>query len=534
MTDSVARPAGNGSVSAWLRPAAVPILVLGAVAALTFLYYRAFAEFPCNSDCAGPFLAAKDMAAGNWRLKGWWWGSDPFLTSDLAFEARLVALLGDHPVIMMITAAFDWAGVVVLSAVAAVTGRARSPYALLPVAVIIVAPVLRDNGFMYMIAYVPMHIGSILYILAMFLLAPAASTKGRAAVPALIALGVATFLAVAGDPMTLVVGAGAIAVVMAIAAAKHKDRRKALVLATVLGAALLGKAVVVLNQAFGGIHLAVTPMTFVSFEDLSRNINLTFKSMLMLTGSDFFGKELGSALLSLIRFPLLLIMGWVLYAAGRRFAGYALGTQQTPEPALLDQLLLVAAVINILAALTSGLLVNITAARYFIPAVIFLAILTGRTLAAVPWFKVYGCLALGATVLLLGYAYAKAPPVPTLFPPEVGKLGDALVRHHLTDGYAAYWRASITTIATRGAARVRGVTVDPATGKVVPLRLIARDDWYAGFGRRDRPFFVVIDKLDPAQGLAEGPVTATFGKPSRRYDLPEFAIEVFDPVAPGG
>jgi hypothetical protein len=69
-------------------------------------------------------------------------------------------------------------------------------------------------------------------------------------------------------------------------------------------------------------------------------------------------------------------------------------------------------------------------------------------------------------------------------------------------------------------------------GKVVPVYLIAKQDWYSGFGRRDRPFFVVVDKLDVPQALPQGAVTATFGAPSRRYDLPEYAIEVFDPVAP--
>ena len=71
-----------------------------------------------------------------------------------------------------------------------------------------------------------------------------------------------------------------------------------------------------------------------------------------------------------------------------------------------------------------------------------------------------------------------------------------------------------------------------AIGKVVPVYLIAKEDWYSGFARRDRPFFVVIDKLNVPQALPQGPVTATFGTPSRRYDLLEYAIEVFDPVAP--
>jgi hypothetical protein len=232
-------------------------------------------------------------------------------------------------------------------------------------------------------------------------------------------------------------------------------------------------------------------------------------------------------------------MGWALCAAIGRFARYVRGSPGNPEPALLDQLLLVAAVINMLSALMSSALVNIDAARYFIPSVVFLAILAGRTLPPTRSIKIYGCLALGATVLMLGYDYAKARPAPTLLIPDTKALADFLVQHRLTDGYASYWSASIVTVATRGAVRVRHVAVcadrsgcGASIGKVVPVYLIAKEDWYSGFGRRDRPFFVVVDKLNVPQALTQGPVTATFGTPSRRYDLPKYAIEVFDPVDP--
>jgi hypothetical protein len=187
----------------------------------------------------------------------------------------------------------------------------------------------------------------------------------------------------------------------------------------------------------------------------------------------------------------------------------------------------------------SSIVVNIDTARYFIPSVIFLAILTGRTVPPTRPIKIYGSLALIATVLLLGYDYARARPAPTLLFPDKKALADLLVQQHLTDGYASYWSASIVTVATRGAARVRNVAVcadragcGDSFGKVVPVYLIAKQDWYSRFGRRDRPFFVVVDKLDVPQALPQGAVTTTFGTPSRRYDLPEYAVEVFDPAPP--
>jgi len=522
----------------WLRATAILTLFVGITLLLTYVYYWAFAEYPGNSDTAGGYLAASDMAAGNWRLKGWWWGSDSFWTSDLAFEAALIALFGNHPIIMMLSSAFDWAGVVVLSVVASGAGASKSRFALLPVVAIVALPILRNNPPMNLIVLSPIHIGSIIYILAMFLLAPIAST-GRRPVLATIALGLTTFLGVLGDPLVLIIGAGSISLVLALGALKHKDWRKALVLAAVVGAALLAKYVVAWNQAHGGIRLAPTPLDFVKVEDLPRNIYLTFNSFLVLTGSNFFGRSLGAAILYLIRIPLLLAMCWVLWVASHRFVRYVRGTDEAPEPALIDQLLLVAAVIDILSAASSSILSNVDTARYFIPSVIFLAILMGRTLAPVRSVVAYGSLAVGATVALLGYGYAVARPAPTLLYPHQQALADLLVQQHLTDGYASYWSASIITVGTRSAARVRTVAVcaDPvgcgkSVGKVVPVFLIGKDGWYSGFGHRDRPFFVVIDKVPSGQALLEGPVTATFGAPSRRYELPNYTVEVFDPVAP--
>ena len=517
------------------RPAALLALAVCALLVLTPVYYWVFSEFPSNSDASNTFLAAGEMASGNWRLKGWWWASDPLWTSDLAFEAGLIALLGHQPLVMALTAAFDWAGVVVLSAIATGAGASRARLAWLPVAVILALPILRNNSPMNLIALASMHMGTMLYVLAMFLLVPAASRAGGVA--ALIALDVATAAAVAGDPLALVVGVGAIAAVMSIAAAKQRDRRGFLVVVNVVGAALLGKAAMAWNQAGGGLHLTSTPLTFVALEDLPRNIYLTIKSFLRLTGSDFFGKDLGEAILYLIRLPFLLAMAWALYVAARRFVAYVRAPAGAPRPDLLDQLLLAAAVINIVSGVASSMLVNIDAARYFIPPVIVLAILAGRTVPPTRLAAAYGGLALGATVVMLGQGYAVARPVPKLLFPDKQALADLLVQHHLRDGYASYWSASIATVGSHGAARVRTLAVctdrvgcGTAFGKAVPAYLLANQDWYAGFARRDRPFFVVVDKLDVPQGLPQAPVTAAFGTPTRRYDLPGYAIEVFDPV----
>src|ERR1700733_14826342 len=190
------------------QPSVLLALLLCSLLVLTPVYYWVFAEFPRNSDASNTFLAAADMAAGNWRLKGWWWASDPLWSSDIAVEAGLIALLGYHPLIMVLTAAFDWAGVVVLAAIASRAGMSPSRLPWLPVAVIVALPVSRNNTPMNLIALASMHVGSMLYVLAMLLLVSVVSTtRGLAA---LIALDLATAIAVAGDPLALVVGVGSI------------------------------------------------------------------------------------------------------------------------------------------------------------------------------------------------------------------------------------------------------------------------------------------------------------------------------------
>lgn len=520
------------------HPLAHLLLLLLTMICLAALYYRVFVEFPSNSDVAGGYLAAEDMAAGNWQLKGWSWGSDTFWTLDLALEALLIKLLGHHPTIVVLTAAIEWAGMVLLSVAVCRAGGPRGLSALLPIAVITAVPILRDNGPMPLIAAAPMHIGSVLSILTMFLLVPIASSVRVLSAYALVAFDVVTVLGVVGDPLVLVLGVGSVVLVTGLGALVHGDRRQVVVLANAVGAALLGEGIVALNQAMGGIH---TPgdyvATFVAFEQLGRNISLTLHSLLILTGSDFFGRPLGAAALYLIRFPVLVSMVWALIVVGRRFIGSVLGSDQGGKLDLIDKLLLVAVTINVLAGVMSGLLYNITAARYFIPAVVFLAILAGRTLPAVRPITIYGCFALVASVWLVGASYARTPPQFALIPPADQQLGDFLVQHQLTHGYAPYWSASIVTIATRGAVRVAPIDPDGA-GKVRPVHWVSKGDWYGGFGGRDRSFFVVIDKhSDWPRGsrfvIQEQPVIATFGEPTRQYDMPAHSIMVFDPSGTG-
>lgn len=529
---TVSTAQSSGELIHWfprrLHPVAVLLLLVLTVIILAALYFRMFVEFPRSADEAGAYLAATDIATGNWQLKGWWWGSDTYWTSDLAFEALLIRLLGHHPIITVLVPAFNWAGTVLLSILACRAGVSKRLSALLPVAVVIAIPILRDNWPMPEIAQAPLHVGSILYILTMFLLVPIASTMGSKAVYALVALDVVTALAVAGDPLALVIGVGSVVVVTTLASVRLGDRRQALVLVNIVGAALLGKLIETLNTAFGGIHPSAAPLTFVAFDELGRNISLTVQSFLILTGSNFFGRDLWAAVLYLMRFPILLAMVGVLYIAGLRFIRYALGMHRNLKPNLLDQLLLVAIVINILSGVTSGILVDIMTARYFLPAVVFLAILTGRTLPAVRSITVYGSFALIASLFAVGISYARIPPRFSLIAPRVQELGDFLIRHQLTEGYAQYWSASIVTMATRGAVHVGGVITDGA-GKVVPFLWVSKEEWYKAFGRRDRPFFIVIDMRNSAPELQEGSITATFGAPARQYDLPGYKIVVFYP-----
>lgn len=492
---------------------------------LSVLYYCLFGDYPRDSDQANWFRMAQDVAGGNLFLRGWSISADTFWTTETMFEALPTMIFGPDPRIMVAVPAIMWAAVVVASAWACIAKPGWSWAGLLLIATILGAPILRGNDPMQMIGRAPMHIGPILYTLLMYVLASRV-LDGRGGLPAALACCIVTAVTVAGDPLVIVLGALPIAAVAALEALERMQRRHVLALAASLGGVVLGRAGVAAIAAGGGLHPFSTPANFVTLQDLGGHIWRGLYSMLLLTGTNFFGRPIKAALPFLARLPLLAAMIWattsVAYAVGRRL----LNQRMQPTFSPFDRILAATVLINIPAGILSDLLTGEWEARYFLPALVFGAILAARLLPANRWLTAAAGGALGLTLIFAVISYTKAPVRLRPMDPQVVRLADRLLGEKLFLGYGSYWSSSVTTVASRGRIGVGAVDVDGA-GRIVPRHWNSREDWYEGFGQR-RPFFVLADRRNIESSLAEGPVVATFGAPTRTFETPGFNVLVYE------
>lgn len=501
------------------------LVSLVAVVLLSFVYFHLFGDYPRDSDQANWFRMAQDVAGGNWVLRGWSISADTFWTTETLFEAVPAAIFGPDPKIMIAVPAVMWALIVVASAWACVANPRWSPAGLLLIATILGAPILRGNDPMQMIGRAPMHIGPTLYMLLMFYLA-ARVMDGRGTLLAALACCLLTAVSVAGDPLVIVLGALPIAAVAAFELLDRIERRSVLTAGAALGGIVLGRAAVAVIKKAGGLSPYSTPANFVSFQDLGGHIWRGLYSALLLTGTNFFGRPVKAAIPFLARLPLLGTMIWATGLVGYHYLRRVLGHHVAHRFSPFDRILAVSVLINIPAGILSDLLTGDWEARYFLPALVFGAILAARMVPSIRWLNWASGAALALTLIFAAVSYAKYPTHLQALDPQVVQLADRLAAEHLDHGYGSYWSSSVTTIASRGRIGVGAVDVD-GSGHIVPRHWNSRDDWYDGFGRT-RPFFALADRRNIESSLPKAPIVATFGPPSRTFDIPGFQVLVYE------
>ncbi|MFT8336559.1 MAG: hypothetical protein ABF628_10320, partial [Acetobacter orientalis] len=143
---------------------------------LRFLFYTLFSfisgsicyhygmHFYIDSDEANYYLAAQDMAHGNFTLKGWVFSPDNFWLIDILGMATLIKFGGLGITAPHLMAAIWWAGVTFCAlCLANPPQKTWSWVRCLPVILFIAFPPLyehRPSGF---ITFVPYHVGTLFY-----------------------------------------------------------------------------------------------------------------------------------------------------------------------------------------------------------------------------------------------------------------------------------------------------------------------------------------------------------------------------------
>ena len=477
-----------------------------------------------DSDGAAQALQAWDMLHGNLLLRGWMLSDVSFYTTELPQYVMVELVRGLGADVVSVAAAMTFTLVLLLAALLA-KGTATGASAVARVLIttgIMVAP--EPSAGVKIFISSPDHFGTTVPVLLTWLILDRAPRRWFVPV---VAAGLLGWAAVA-DTLVLFIGVLPVAVACAARVCRSLADRvplRSLWYEMTLGAGALVAGVtseVTLRgiRAAGGFTVQAPIAHIHNVSALPHALNVTGRGLLLLAGADFFNVGPAGAESGFI---------W-LHLAGAAAAclGVALAMRRyLRDRGLVDQILVAAIVINLVAYALSTQSASILASREIVAILPFSAVLAGRMLAdrllAMRWAAVAQ---LALLVLLAGYlgglGYRLAQPSA---PPASQQLTSSLASHHLRSGLAGYWQANVGTLATGERIRIRQITA--AGAQVAPYRWESSSRWYDP--RQESANFVVL-----TAGTSEYPgfdddaaVLASFGRPAYSYRVGPYEVLVW-------
>jgi hypothetical protein len=473
-------------------------------AVLAWYLSRQVAAHP-NSDAASVMLVGWDMFHGNVLLHGWQLTADPFWTSDALVFGAVASVIGLSETVMRVEVVAVAVAVLLLALRLATVDARRRLLAAVPVVVVLC---LAPTAFRSMFLTPVVHVMTVAYCLAAFLLLRRPSRARAVGAAVLLAL------AVIGDAAAYAVGVLPVAVVALVGLARPTLRRLSV---WRLGAAVVGAgagfAVLHLARALGGFTLA-PPLQTPPPSLWPHNL---FRFAPMLARQDVGGARLVLCAAGVVACLVLFLIGTFRrspvadeWSAGVLAAG-AFGGLALFVYVALPQL-------------------GTPEARYLTPTVIYAAVAAGVALGrvAVPARAAWALTAMAAVGLVVAAVGPVRSTTRPLSPPASGPVLDWLEAHHLVDGIAPYWDASSLVVASGNRVRPRPVlTVD---GQLMARRYNSKAAWF------DTPprYLVYEDQFTSAHGgeVDLASAVAAFGPPVQKVTLGRYHVMVWHRTHP--
>lgn len=465
---------------------------------LSLFYYQVFVLEPVNSDTANSLLVAQDMAAGNWRLHGWFMAPDNYLGLDEVSYALIWRLTGDAFLALRLVPALQWTGLMFLAAYLGTRPKV-SFQSLAILAAILFIPVfgpMTEHLYFQAPFHIPTTICMLLAVMLCDRLLKSEQFKWLWAIPLAFISIDASF----SDPFFQFILAIPLLLTVWINKAATYQRVGLLYsLCVAFGMALLR-----LNAATGGFTQPLSNVPrFISFHDIPAQIYNTMLAWLGILGCFPFGQPLLYAILAILRIPLILLLLLPLLDCARRV--------RTLEFTDLCLLLMVGA--NLGAVIVTSAISDVSTERYLLPAWVCAAILAAKfarkDIVIVGYCLTVAGLALGVCLLKLVYA----PETSIRFSPGEANYITALEARGLTRGYAGYWQASDTTVATGGKIKIAAVVLGQ-DGKLGAYDWFANQDWYNGVHTSTRFFVSTLTRPGWPQPRT---IIAAFGNPDDMF-----------------
>jgi hypothetical protein len=507
--------------------------------ALVFLLYAADAHANIgNSDGASAILEGQAVNNGHLLLHGWSLSLDSFWTVDVLFYAAAIRFAGLRPGLFYAVPAVIAALVIVLAVLIARDGR-RGGAAVAGGASAVALLAFPPGKMAALFLGSTQHIGTALYALVAFHCLRSARPAWRFAVAVL-------FLAAGmlGDLQMVAYGTAPVLLAGVAAMLRRRSWRGGIAL---LSAAVVAFAVFEIVKRIvnllGGFKIA-SANPIAGRHQMLINVEHVFTYGFMLLGVSRVRVGAGATsvlveathllagvvMLVSVTAALIRLVSGIVAGRGRAADDGAPppgGRVQAGELWRLDDLLVIATFGPVVTFVILAITSNVAYDRYLTAAVVFAAVLTGRTVAR--WWPLLAARRLAPAVAAAGIAislcfvaglgYDLAQPDPVQ---PAGPLASFLLAHQLTNGVGSYWSASITTVVSKGEVTVRPVAPD-AAGRLQRYTRESAAGWYSG----DRfQFFVYSVPIDGARETTLA--RKTWGGPVHSYLVGRFVVLVFD------
>jgi len=505
-----------------LRSAALG--ALGLLALSTLYYFVSVHAFAGNSDGATVVLEGAAVRDGHLALAHWRLSLDSFWTVDVLFYALAVLVGGVRAAAMHLVPAVLAAATVLLGTLLVVRGQPRRAAfaALFTVAALLVLP---GHALAFFLLQGPWHVGTVLYCLGAMALLDGRPPGWRWCLAVALLAG-----ALLGDLQALALGVLPVALGgLAAAARTNSLRRGAASLAAAPAAVALALVVRLLAEALGTFQLAPSRRG-TTLAQLRADPGLLGNWLAAFVGVHR-GAIGGPKVSPLLELPHLL--GLLAIAAGVLGAAVALvrgigraGAAPAAERdwRLDDQLLFgLLGGVAVFCELTES--ASPSYARYLDAVVLFGAFLAARLVGRLVLGAPRPLLAVGVLLGALSLATSAAVTAVDLSarPPRSASaaLERFLLAHHLTEGIGDYWAASVVTVDTGGAVRLRPVLADGA-GRLVADGRQSSADWYRG-----QSFSFLVYAKQPFGGIVPAAIARTFGAPSHTYRVAGYSVDTW-------
>jgi hypothetical protein len=497
---------------------------IGLFAVGLFIAYRRMAwAWPINADGASNALQAWDLGHGNLLLHGWTLSDVSFYGTELVQYTLMEMLVGVRPETVHSAAAVTYTVLVLLTAVLA-KGRATGWAGALRVGIALAVMLVPSAGPGYQILLgSPDHTGSAVPMVLAWIVLDRARTP-RWWVPVLV--GGLLAWGQAGDPLVTFVGAVPLVLVSAVHVVRQRSRGYyAQLVAAGVGSILVGHLAIKVVHWGGGFRAPAPPVQLSPLAAIPHRAEMTVRMVGVLFGVYRPGTALTPFVVTLgvVHALGLVLVAVALVVVAARLVGRRSSLVGRRSSDLVDQILVVAMLVNIGAELVSTLSVDILAGREIAPVVPLGAALAARVCAGrISRWRRTPVVSAGLAVLaVLVVALFAATPARAA-PSENQQLADWLDRNGLTYGLASYWNAANVTVTTE-----RRVTVVPVAGehRLAPFCWQSQKSWYDQTRHDAR--FVVYDPGRTMLGSLDT-IKATFGAPVETHTVDGQQVLMYD------